>query len=608
MKIKLSLTEITESAKNAFSRFSVAIFVSIIGTITGIILLENFNDTNYFLINLIHTCLVIFPFLIFITVLVEQRKFSNIIKYSAQVAVIALGVLYYFYLPQNDLKQEYYIRAVILFGAFHLGVAFSPFMNPGSQIGFWEYNKQLFLNFLTSALYSVVLYAGLSLAILAVDNLFNVGIKGEIYGQLFFFLAGFFNTYMFLSKYPKDYESLEILSDYPKGLKLFTQYVLIPLVSIYLIILYAYGFKILIQWELPVGWVSYLIIGFSVTGIFALLLVYPLQDSNENTWIKIYAKWFYWALFPLILLLFVAIGKRVLDYGITENRYFILLIAFWLLGISIYLLINKIKNIKVIPMSLAIIAVLSSFGPWGAFSISEITQFNRLVKILKENKIIQKGVLVPASKQISVETQQKVSGIVYYLVENHGTKKVESLFPTPFKEFKDSITATYSQSEFLLSKIGMSYINSYSETTQGIYYNYNVSEEHNKVVKLNQDDYLVKYFISYYGNEPNTMTVDIENNSFQIVYSPKKNNLSIIYKSNESLKLPVSELFSKIRLQYNNDSYVIPQDSMSISAKSKSFDIKVLFNSLTGTYYTDSLLIYNLNADILIKLNKSLQK
>ena len=76
-------------------------------------------------------------------------------------------------------------------------------------------------------------------------------------------------------------DKMDIEIDYPIGLKYFTQYVLLPLVAIYLGILIAYEAKIAIQWSLPQGWVSIMVLASAIFGILAFLLIYPRQRSQQ---------------------------------------------------------------------------------------------------------------------------------------------------------------------------------------------------------------------------------------------------------------------------------------------------------------------------------------
>jgi hypothetical protein len=204
---------------------------------------------------------------------------------------------------------------------------------------------------------------------------------------------------------------------YPKGLKIFTQYVLIPLSTVYVIILLAYEIKILVEWNLPKGLVSNLILGYAVFGILSLLLVYPIRGHDENKWLKTFSRSFYFLLIPLLFLLFVAVGARVFKYGITEYRYFLILLACWLLFISVYFLLFKKQNIKLIPVSLCILTLLAIYGPQSAFSVSMYSQRRIIIKFFEKNQAFKNGKLMPvdSAKISNKEGSQAVANLNYFI-------------------------------------------------------------------------------------------------------------------------------------------------------------------------------------------------
>src|SRR5690606_3026557 len=115
---------------------------------------------------------------------------------------------------------------------------------------------------------------------------------------------------------------------------------------------------------------------------------------------------FYLTMIPLIILLGFAIYKRVSDYGVTEERYILIILGVWLTGVSIYFLVFRKDNIKIIPVSLFICVLLGTYGPQGAASVSRQSQLRRLAKLM------------------DAEPGEGASGekasIVSYLVEVHG--------------------------------------------------------------------------------------------------------------------------------------------------------------------------------------------
>ena len=428
-----SLRVLVEESRRTFGRFTLVLVVALVGTIAAIILAERAEEPTPWQEVLIRILMAASLWISLVTafaVAVEKQGWSRRPALAVQLGGVLLLAGYYATLPPvmtTAVWLHFFRFALFLLGT-HLLVAVLPFTARGETSAFWEYNKTLFLRFLTAYLYTSVLYAGLSIALLAIQNLFDLTIDGERYFQLWIFLNGVFNTWFFLAGVPQDLRSLESERAYPKGLKVFTQYVLIPLVLIYLVILYAYTVKIIIDWEWPVGWVAYLVLGFSITGIFSILLVHPIVDRPENGFIRFFSRRYYLALVPMVILLFLAIWRRISEYGITERRYFVLVLAIWLAGVVLYFLVSRRKSIKVIPASLCIIAFGVSFGPWGAFSVSEQSQLDRLRGYLSANGILVDGKVRRAPADVSLADARNITSIIRYLDETHGVSSLQGWF------------------------------------------------------------------------------------------------------------------------------------------------------------------------------------
>ncbi|MGZ4086128.1 MAG: DUF4153 domain-containing protein, partial [Bacteroidia bacterium] len=388
-----SVQSLFGAAWHTLKRFPMVLLCALLGAGVSLYLVDISYDEKQdaaFLYHLLISASLGLTLFLSIELYNETKQTPSVFRIISNLVGLGLLAIYYVCLPQRFEQIELYRYFLFSIG-LHLLVSFSAFIAQGSINGFWQFNKTIFLRILLSALYTGVLYLGLVLAIAAVDHLFNVHINDKNYLRLWIILGCIFNTWFFLAGIPNDLRLLNEETNYPKGLKAFTQFVLLPLVTIYLLILYAYLARIMITWELPKGWVSYLVIGFSVCGILSLLLIYPIRNDAGNGWIKIFTRWFYRAVYPLIVLLIISIYKRIHDYGITENRYYILVLAIWLAAVAAYFLFSRIKNIKVIPVSLCLIAFLSSFGPWSSFSVSKRSQLNRLEELLRANGILVKG-------------------------------------------------------------------------------------------------------------------------------------------------------------------------------------------------------------------------
>ncbi|WP_052496615.1 DUF4153 domain-containing protein [Pedobacter lusitanus] len=436
-----SLKNLRQNIAATFKRFPFEMLFAFTGTIASIAYIE-LNNLNYlkesWCIRVLMTSSLGLVISLATTLFCESKGFrkSQLLLFKLIAACLAISLIF---ILNPLVNSADYIRFFLLALAGHLLVAFSAFIKQDSIQGFWQFNKTLFLNFLTSAFYSAVLFAGIAAAIGAMNLLFSVDFKSDTFAILWVCITGLFNTLFFLAGVPNDFPKLNQDFNYPKGLKIFTQYVLIPLATLYVVILLAYEIKILIQWRLPKGLVSNLILGYAVFGILSLLLIFPIREQAENKWIKTFARTFYFLMLPLLTLLFIAVGTRIFLYGITEPRYFLILLAFWLLFITIYFLVSKKQNIKVIPISLCLVTILSVYGPQSAFSVSRYAQKTILIDIFKRNHAYQNNQLLRINKT-SKEDGNRAVATIDYLINHNDLTIFQPYITQDLKAVSDSLS------------------------------------------------------------------------------------------------------------------------------------------------------------------------
>lgn len=366
-----------------------------------------------------------------LAVFAESRNMPSLPKWALQAGGLALLGVYFFLfdLDARNLEQVQMPRYAGMLAAAHLFVAAAPFLNRNPVADFWEYNKQLFANFVVGAVYTVILFAGLSLAVFAVDELFNLPLTNKIYGHLFVLLAGLFNTSFFLYHFPASFQFTDRERAYNIIFKNLCQYILIPIVGLYFLILYAYSIKILVTWNLPHGWVSSLVLGFSVAGIFTYLVNYLLPDYTDNVIVHTYRRWFWWVLLPMVGLLFVAIGRRISDYGVTEERYFVAHAGVWLLVMCAYFLWSKTDNIKFIPISLGLFILIAVVGPLSAFKVAQRSQTSILRGLLEKNGRFAGAELRPGGAAVPAEDADRILSGLVFLDEQDALDRIAPWFP-----------------------------------------------------------------------------------------------------------------------------------------------------------------------------------
>jgi hypothetical protein len=311
----------------------------------------------------------------------------------------------------------------------HLLVAIAPFFKSRSDKEFWNFNYQIFIAFLISRFFSLFLFAGLSLALVSIKSLLEFNIDNDAYGYLFVICMFLIASIHFLALIPVNMQALEE-SQTPKLLKIFCQYILVPLNVAYILILYSYMIKIIFTGVWPQGTISWLVIGISILGVFALLMMHVFQQNQENQWMKKFQTWYYASIIPLLILGLMAIYQRVGQYSITENRYILSALNLWLLGIAIYFLASKRKKIIVIPVSLFVLTLTTSFGPWGLYQTSVRSQTSRLVDLLEKNNLLHDEKLTASKNEISSADYKEIRAAMVYILEQHGADNLPEAFDT----------------------------------------------------------------------------------------------------------------------------------------------------------------------------------
>ena len=454
-----SISQVYLEVMRAARRFPFVLFCALALVITALILIET-EPKQSVGFPILFSVMLGLPLLAALALCAEKRKLSPGLSVSTQLLGVLLLVAHGFSVPTSfqHAQADFFIRFGLLAVGLVLLVMIAPYLKKGEMNGFWQYNKTLFFRLFVAAIFSVVLYLGLAIALTALDKLFGVSIPGKRYGELWVLVAGLFVPWFFLAGVPEDLDGLDRVEEYPKGLKIFAQYILLSLVIVYLLILYAYLFKILIQWNWPKGWVSSLILGFSAVSILSLLLMHPIRNRSENAWIRAAGKWLYVVLIPLIVVLFLAVTERMGDYGITESRYAGIALGLWLSAQVIYFLFSKSKSIKFTIGSLCLFAFLMSWGPWGMLSVSQRSQVGRLTRLLTKNGILVNNLVHKEHGKVSQEDAQDISSIVSYLNEIHGYDAIQPWFADQLKEDAKSGYAFNLAPPKVLDKMGVEFI------------------------------------------------------------------------------------------------------------------------------------------------------
>lgn len=424
--MKISFKELRNGFNSSVNRFPVSLIFAFLASIFIIHLFENRNPDRFDGTTMFTLLLGIGTFFN-VAIFLEQGEKStlkSILVYS--VGFLFLGInAYLIYTSKKNFAPVYGFANILI---VHGVSAFIPFYKNPNQLRFWKYNQTMFSAAVLGIFYSIVLVGGITLAVFAVNELFNLDFDSKIYPEIFFSLLVLTAPFLMFGQFPKNISTLDISEPPQKSIRIFAQYILAPLSALYWLILIIYLVKISFSGTLPKGLITSLVLGYSIVGMFTYLFLFAFKD--EVSWVKQYIRLFFIGLVPVLGMYVVGIGVRVNEYGMTEPRYIILGLGIWLLVMIVYFLFSKKKSIISIPVTLTALVIIGTYSPVNMKVVSAYSQLNRVKAFLTQNKLIdQNGKWKTTDSLSSKKAKEWFVFIeeVRYLVNNHGIQSIEPI-------------------------------------------------------------------------------------------------------------------------------------------------------------------------------------
>lgn len=393
---------------------------------------------------------------------------------------------------------------------------------------FWEFSKNLLKQLVISHVFSTVLMMGLSLAVVSLEQLFKINIQSEVYQNLAILCFVIFAAFYFLSNIPAGTDKFKTELESSKFIKILGLYILLPILLVYVLILYVYLVQIVTAWELPEGWVSWLVTALALAGFATLMCQYPLR-GQKNKLAGYFARYFPIVLLPLLILMSVGIYRRIADYGWTINRAYVFVFNIWLYGITIYLLLSQSKYLKYIVSSFVLIAFLSSVGPWSVFAFTKAKLLTETREILISNHYLENDQVRPLNEiktlNVAEEDKKKLSQKLKYLTSEYGSSVLQSLFAV------DISNSSHKDIHRLLNLI-------YADI------NYQPNELYSYHLKENNDSFNIEQY-----SDMMRLSVRgyIEGNNNPVVQFNSDNNQFAVEKDGKTYLIPMNAVMQKLR-------------------------------------------------------------
>lgn len=425
MKVSINISNIVKSLKNSIRRFPVTIAIST--TLVAMIILLSEKGLTFepnlrdMLIRIDMIIALGIPLSVCIKFIYEKKNIDNKLHRILGYIFGAIILVIYFLIFLNDLSWINAARYVGISIFLYLAFFYIPWIN--RKEGYEHYIIDVLTSFFVTVIYSFVLFIGIVIMLFTIVQLFDVMLPDRLVFYTFLVIAGIFAIALFLSRLPKINKEYRE-EHYPKVLKVLLLYIVIPLITAYTIILYVYFIKIIITANWPQGLVSHLVLWYSVISVIVIFAITPILDDNKIAlrFKSLFPKF----ILPILGMMFLAMWIRINSYGITENRYYGLILGIWVFGIMLYFSFNKKLKNMVIPVSLSVIALVSVFGPLSGFSISKLNQNSRFKSILERNQMLE-GNKILSNNNLSQEDKDQMSMILQYFNARHSLKDVKYL-------------------------------------------------------------------------------------------------------------------------------------------------------------------------------------
>ncbi len=298
---------------------------------------------------------------------------KRIVAVLTQVVIHAAWLGISVYLAQIDrFSIPQLIAVVATVFAIGLAVFVICFYRKNQDMQFWNFSIRTAGALVVSVAISGALTLGLLLLVESLKMLFDIEIHEVVYADIWTVCMCLLAPVLFMILIPEGEDKyMNEAPEFSRFTQGVVQYLFLPLLGLYLITLYVYAAKILLQWSLPVGGVSYLVSGSMVLMVLLIYVTFPVQYQEGNKLFKGVTRWLPVVMLPLLALMSVAIGRRLSDYGITISRLYLLVFNVWCYAVCLWLIFTRNRRIWLIPTSFAVILFLISVGPQ---SIANITK------------------------------------------------------------------------------------------------------------------------------------------------------------------------------------------------------------------------------------------
>ena len=199
---------------------------------------------------------------------VKRRKLRLGVQIVAPV-LLALDAVFLYHNIEGTRAIDIGIAHGAALLAIGLSVFFLPFFRERDDIPAWNFAQTAVGTLALVVIVGAVMSGGLSLLVFSLHQLFGVEVSYKCYLYLLILCSLLLPLLMFLGLLPEGERKHDRQPQPTAFLQGAIRYLFVPLAALYLLVLYAYAGTILARWELPDGWVSWLVVAL-MAGVIAI--------------------------------------------------------------------------------------------------------------------------------------------------------------------------------------------------------------------------------------------------------------------------------------------------------------------------------------------------
>ena len=223
------------------------------------------------------------------------------------------------------------------------GIFIAPFWKDKDENAFWIFLFRNLKALVVGALIAALLLASVEALVFCFGALFEHDFDEKVYFYIFYFCASAVFPILYFSGIP----AIEDCHSETPALNKFAtstiKFLFVPVLSLAILLFYAYIVKFIVLWDMPQGMVSYFVSGFMLYMLALVTVLYPARLSPGSTFEKKLLKIFPTACIPLVAMMSVGLVRRISDYGISPWRLYVVGINIFFYIIIAIFLIDKIK-------------------------------------------------------------------------------------------------------------------------------------------------------------------------------------------------------------------------------------------------------------------------